>query len=194
MPRQKMTKRPYKKIHLLSKRLELRPYWFSDFKIVQKSHKNRVATVDKFDVPIPTSKESDYQKYKERLNRQRSHGKDELHFIFGVFDKKNGLYIGQIDLFTINKQLRWGNIGYHIQNQFYRRGYATEAGKLGLKAAFKFLGFHRVEAAMELDNKGSQQVAIKIGLKFEGKRIKFFPDKGGLDMNVYATNAIDYKF
>lgn len=142
-----MCKRPYKKIRLLSKRLELRPYRFADFKSLQESHKNRVAPVDKFDEPIPTSKEPDYGKHKARITRHRSHGKDEHHFIFGVFDRKSGVYIGQIDFFTINKQLRWGNIGYHIQNQYYGNGYATEAGSLALKAAFKFLGFHRIEAS-----------------------------------------------
>ncbi len=188
-----MIARPYIKIHLLSPRLEIRPYRFSDFKVLQESHRNRIAAADRFDEPIPTSREADYEKYKERLERHRSLGRNEDHFIFGVFDRKKGSFVGQVDLYTINRQLRWGNIGYHIQNQYYGKGYATEAGRLGLVAAFKFLGFHRVEAAMELDNKASQRVAVKLGLSFEGKRLKFFADSGGIDMKVYATNAIDYE-
>lgn len=139
----------------------------------------------------PASK--DLIEFKGRLERQRTNGKDGDHFIFGVFDKKAGTYLGQIDIFTINRQLQWGNLGYHIQNQYFGKGYATEANKLALKVAFKQLGYHRIEAAMELDNKASQKVARRAGLVFEGVRKKFFPEDGGVDMKVFATNAIDYR-
>lgn len=184
---------PYRKIQITGKRLELRPYKFSDFRKLQLSQQARLPINDKYDESIPTAKESDYEKHKERLRRHRVHGKEGHHFIFGAFDKKTGDYIGQIDIFTINKQLRWANIGYHIQNQHFGNGYASEAARLGLRIAFNLLGFHRIEAAMELDNTASQRVAIKIGLRFEGVRKKFFPDNGGIDMNVYSNNAIDYR-
>ena len=147
--------------------------------------------VSKFDEPIPAANESVFGKFKERVQRYRSHGKDRHHFVFGVFDRISGNYVGQIDLFMINRQLLWGNIGYQVQNQYCGKGYATEGARLVLLAAFELLGFHRIEAAMELGNKASRKVAAKIGLKSEGKRKKNFPDNGGIDMTVYATNAID---
>jgi ribosomal-protein-alanine N-acetyltransferase len=184
---------PYSKILLSSKRLVLRPYRVSDFKRCKASHNGRVTSENKYDEPVPTPASNGLIEFKERLKRQRINGKDEHHFIFGVFDKKSEMYLGQIDIFTINRQLQWGNLGYHIQNQYFGKGYASEASKLALTMAFKHLGFHRIEAAMELDNKASEKVALRAGLIFEGVRKKFCPDDGGVDMKVFAANAIDYR-
>jgi ribosomal-protein-alanine N-acetyltransferase len=184
---------PYSKILLASKRLVLRPYKVSDFKGCKASHDGRIIPVNKYDEPVPTPSSNGLMEFKERIKRQRINGKDGRHFIFGVFDKRSGAYLGQIDIFTISRELRWGNLGYHIQNQYFGKGYASEASKLALAVAFKQLGFHRIEAAMELDNKVSQKVALRAGLIFEGVRKKFFPDDGGVDMKVFATNAIDHR-
>jgi len=189
----KMAQRSYKRVRLVSKRIELRPYKLSDFKTLQKSHLDRLLRINSFDEAIAIAAETDYEKFKKRIERHRLRGKNEEHFVFGIFERKTGFYIGQIDFFTFNKELRWGNLGYHIQNQFFGQGLASEAARLGLKAAFKFLGFHRIEASMEIKNKASEKVAINIGLRFEGKRLEFFPDKKGVDIKVYATNARDFK-
>lgn len=192
MPKTKRESTPYIKIQSTGRRLTLRPYKLSDFKALEASHISRLPPVDKFDEPVPTIKELDYKKYKKRVLRHRAHGKSGHHFIFGVFEKKTGAYVGQIDVFTINKRLRWANIGYHIQNQYFGKGYASEAGRLALQIVFNQLNFHRVEAGTELENKASQKVALKIGLRPEGVRKKFFPDNGGIDMLFYATNAFDF--
>lgn len=183
---------PYSKIEIVGPRLKLRTYTFSDFKKLKISHEQRTSKQNKFDEPVSAAKETNLEKFKERILRYRRLAKEGHQYIFGIFDKKSGAYIGQIDFFVINKQLRWGNLGYHIQNQFFGQGYATEASKLGLTIAFNALNFHRIESATELSNKASQSVARKAGLKREGKRKKFFPDDGGIDLIVFATNAIDY--
>lgn len=184
---------PYSKIKIVGPRLKLRPYKFSDLKTLGASHEQRISKVNRFDEPVSAAKETDPKKFKERVLRYRRIAKEGHQFIFGVFDKKSGVYVGQVDFFVINKQLRWGNLGYHIQNQYFGKGYATEAAKLGLAAAFTKMDFHRIEAATEPTNKASQKVARRAGLLPEGKRKKFFPDDGGVDMIVFATNAIDHR-
>jgi [ribosomal protein S5]-alanine N-acetyltransferase len=149
--------------------------------------------VDNFDAPVPAGKEPSSKKFEERVQRYRASGKARDIFVFGIFDRRSDAYLGQIDLFMLNSRLRWGNIGYHVQNLHYGQGYASEAAALALRAAFKQLDFHRIEAAMESKNRASKKVAINIGLKFEGVRKKFFPDDGGIDMAVYAANAVDHK-
>ena len=183
---------PHSKIIMHGKSLTLRAYKFSDFKNCRASHLSRLPSKNKFDVPISVSKDSSYDKYKERVTRYRSRAKNNQHYVFGLFDKKTNAHIGHVDLLVINQQIRWGNLGYHIQNQYFGNGYATEGCILALKAAFTFLNFHRIEASMEIDNKASRKVAKGLGLDFEGRRKKFFPEDGGIDMWVYATNALDY--
>ncbi len=183
----------YLKIENQSKQVTLRPYKLTDFAKCRTSHKNREPNKNRFDEAIPTPRTPTYDRYKKRIERHRQNGRLRVHFIFAVFDRTTGHYVGQIDLFTINKQLRWGNLGYCIQNQFWGMGYATEACRLGLGIAFKSLGFHRIEAATELDNRASINVAKKIGMTYEGKRQKFFPERGGIDMVVFGANAIDWE-
>jgi len=183
----------YSKVKIQSKRIVLRPYLFSDFQFCKHSNENRLKKRNKFDEEIPISKLPTYEEFKKRAQDTRRHAKMKVHFIFGIFDLKNNAYIGQIDLFVINKQLRWGNLGFHIHNQFWSKGYATEAGKLALKLAFRNLRFHRIEAGTEKANKASRQVLKKLKLNYEGERKKFFPENGGIDMVFYATNALDFK-
>jgi [ribosomal protein S5]-alanine N-acetyltransferase len=181
------------KIRALGERVELRAYKISDFKKLRESAEARGPAVDHHDTPVKITTFTELTKYKECVLRIHSLAKDRNQYKFGIFEKKSGEFIGEIGLFVINKQLRWANLGYQLHNQHFGKSYATEAAKLGLKLAFKTLDFHRIEAAMELDNEASKKVAVKIGLEFEGVRKKFFADKGGIDMNVYAANAIDYE-
>lgn len=183
----------YSNVQATGRRLVLRPYTFLDFKTLRRSFEERLPPINRFDEPVAATKETELKRFKERVLRYRRDAKEQQQFVFGAFDKKSGAFIGQIDFFVINKQLRWANLGYNIGNQYWNQGYATEAAQLGLKIAFNVLNFHRIEAATEIRNKPSQKVALKCGLLREGKRIKFFPDDGGIDMVVFGQNAIDYR-
>ncbi|MES2965319.1 MAG: GNAT family N-acetyltransferase [Bdellovibrionota bacterium] len=188
-----MKSKLFSKIERSSERLTVRPYRVGDRILLRASHEARLPKRSKFDEPVPMASETDPEKYRERLQRHRKIAKDGHHFIFGVFDKKTGEYIGQVDFFTINKQIKWANLGYAIQNQFWGRGYASEASRLALEIAFKDLGFHRIESAMDVANKPSARVAKNAGMEFEGKRKKFFSDRKCPDMWVFAANAIDFR-
>lgn len=187
-----MKRSNYTTINESGKRLVLRPYKISDFNALRRSFEGRLPKIDKFDEPVAATKEASLTSLKERVQRYRRIAKEGNQYVFGAFDKKSGAFIGQVDFFVLNKKLRWANLGYNIQNQYRNKGYATEASKVGLRIAFEKLNFHRVEAATELTNKASQRVALKAGLVREGIRLKFFPDDGGIDMVVFAQNAIDY--
>ncbi len=189
-----MVKSPtYSNLKITGERVFLRPYKMTDFKNCQAAHKGRFRSKGKFDNEIPTCKEASLGKFKTRLERYKKNWKSGHQFVFGIFNKADGSYIGQIDILTLNQQLRWGNLGYVIHNQYWSKGYATESSKLALKIAFTKMNFHRLEAATETRHKPSIRVAVKSGLKHEGIRRKFFSDNGGIDMVVYATNAFDYK-
>lgn len=182
----------YSRLAISGKRLTVRPYRLSDFKKIRRAQAARQPSRDKFDEPLRTGGSPDLKKFKKQLERFRRLGRKRRDFVFGIFDKRTDEHVGEIVLNIISPQLRWANIGYHIYNQHYGNGYASEAGRLTLTLAFRKLKFHRVEAAMEIDHKASQKVAERMGLVFEGLRRKFFPMNGGIDMNAYAANAIDF--
>lgn len=184
---------PFNKVKASSRRLIIRPYRFNDYKTLKEANQKRSENQNEFDAPIPIANSVDRDDFKSHVSRHRDHGKLRVHFVFGIFKKTTGEFVGQVDLFTINSQLRWVNLGYCIQNNHWGKGFASEAAKLTLKTAFQQLGFHRAEAATELKNKAAIKVAKKAKMEYEGKRKKFFPFNGGIDMVVYGANAIDYK-
>ncbi|MGE4210220.1 MAG: GNAT family N-acetyltransferase [Oligoflexales bacterium] len=183
---------PYRKILKKSDRLCVRPYNLSDYTGCQDARENRLSKINKFDDEIDITQFHSREDFKKMIDAQRERGKLETHFAFGVFDVFTGFHLGGVELFVLNKQLRWANLGYSIHNQYWGRGYATEACGLALQIAFIDLNLHRVEAATRPENKAAIQVAQKAGLVHEGIRKKFFAAQGGIDMVVFGANAIDY--
>jgi ribosomal-protein-alanine N-acetyltransferase len=182
----------YPRIFLRGKRLIVRPLKVSDFKALRASHSERVAVVNEFDEAVPVAADPSRAKYQARLKQLKNNARNGHYFVFGIFERRTERFVGQVDLFTLNAQLRWANLGYHLQNQFFGKGYAAEAGRLALIAAFEHLNFHRVESGTVEKNIASQKTALAIGLEPEGLRKKFFPSNGGQDLLFYATNAIDF--
>ena len=183
----------YLKLKKESKRLELRPYKLTDFSRCKEARWNSLPLVNKYDGVIPICKCTTYEEFKKKVEGHRKVGKQGTHFLFGIFSKRTGELVGQIDIFKINEGLRWGNLGYHTINNHWGKGYASEASRMALKLAFDEMGFHRIEAGIEPQNKASIKVAKKIKMEKEGLRKKFFPDNGGIDIVIYGTNKIDYK-
>jgi RimJ/RimL family protein N-acetyltransferase len=58
-------------------------------------------------------------------------------------------------------------VGYHVRVEMQGRGYATEAAAACREHGRQVLGLSRLIAIIDPDNKPSQQVAEKIGLRFE---------------------------
>lgn len=181
----------YHQLKRESDRLIVRPYLFNDFILCKASRENRLDEQNPYDSPVTISNSWDKTQFKNRVISHREKAKTKTQFIFGVFDKEEKNFLGQVDLFSISLILKWGNLGYNIHNQFWGNGYAKEASDLCLKIAFEDLGFHRIEAAMDIKNINSEKVAQKLGLDFEGVRKKFLPDEMQ-DMKVYAINRHDF--
>lgn len=189
----KIPKISYTRTKLSKAGIEIRPYRQTDFKSCKRAHENRLKDQNQFDHAHQIGEFEGQEIFNKFVKKSREHGKLGVHFLYGIFRKKDNAYLGQVDLLTINAQLSWANLGYYIYNQFWGQGYATLASTMALEIAFKQLGFHRVEAAMELRNRASMKVAQKAGLEYEGRRKKFFAHNGGVDFRVYGANSIDFK-
>ena len=79
-------------------------------------------------------------------------------------------------------------IGYWIDPQYQRMGYATQAVELIVKLAFQHLGKQRVQAQVVPGNEASVRVLEKAGFKKEGRLAKSHIIKGELaDTFLYAV-------
>ena len=79
----------------------------------------------------------------------------------------------EIELIYILKAPAWG------------KGYATEIGQALVKYAFKEMKLGRVISLIEPENKASERVALKIGMKFEKEVIR----PGGAKRKVYVIES-----
>lgn len=184
---------PYSKLNASSKNLLVRPYRISDFRSCKEALQSMREKYPKSKDWIRISGSESKRIFSKNVKEYGEWGSAGNQFVFGVFHRKTGEHLGEVSLFTINRQLNWLNLGYHFHEQFQGKGYATEASRLALTLAFKKIGAHRVEAGTQKNNKASIRVAKKLGMRFEGIRKKFFAYQGGVDMLFFATNAIEYK-
>lgn len=89
--------------------------------------------------------------------------------------KETGQFIGDcgLSLQNIDGEIL-PEIGYHINKNFWRKGYAKEAG-IGVKEwAFENTKYTKLYSYMTKDNIPSSKTALSIGLKF----LKEYNDKG----------------
>ena len=115
--------------------------------------------------------------------------KDEV-YVFGVFRKSDQKHIGKVEICTLMRdEFQWGLLGYTIHNQFWRKGYGKEAVKETLNMAFETLGFHRIEAHINIDNRPSIQLAESVGMDYECTRKAFiYEGHEWTDNLVYYMN------
>lgn len=111
------------------------------------------------------SEEAQYKKILEsqhllKLNKEYS---------FGIYTKGRERLIGHISLYAI-KRLPYNSafIGYSIDEQFTRKGIATDAVKHIVRFAFDVVKLHRVEAYVSPKNEGSIKVLENANFKREG--------------------------
>ena len=84
---------------------------------------------------------------------------------WAIFDKTTSDFIGCGGLYLDSSPEV--NIGYTIDKAFWGRGIATEVALASLKFGIQQLGFNRVVAVVHPENKASQRVLEKVGLKYE---------------------------
>jgi len=104
-----------------------------------------------------------------RLRRLIAH--DERHGFskWGVCERASGLLVGDcgIQLLEDGPDVE---LGFHLRRSVWGRGYATEAARACLDAAFASLELDQVIAIVAPGNAASVRVLEKIGMRPAGKR------------------------
>lgn len=130
----------------------------------------------------------DYQKhYLERLipksvadaeneirRAKRGYEKNQQFYFIILFGKES---VGVLDIYKASLADKRASIGYGIKKEFWKKGIATKATKLGL-IFMKQKHFHTCEATVDPKNKASKIVLIKNGFKLVGTLKDYYFDKG----------------
>lgn len=159
---------------VITPRLIVRPFKISDFKAWEAVAKNTKPAQNSWDHGRRRSQERSLKIFKKMLKRYAGWRKLDRIYKFGAFEKKSGLPIGTTDIMIIARgPIEWANLGYAVNNRFWKQGFGKEMSLATLKIAFEQLGLQRVEASMDVKNRASQKLARSLGMKKECRRKKF---------------------
>ncbi|CAM3858737.1 GNAT family N-acetyltransferase [Mesobacillus thioparans] len=84
-----------------------------------------------------------------------------------VTDRESGELYGAVALSNIEKYSN-GEVAYWIGEEYWGKGYATEAARAMIDFAFEVKGYHKVFARYFRSNPASGKVMEKLGMKQEG--------------------------
>lgn len=102
--------------------------------------------------------------------------------------RDSGKMIGTCGFYRIDGRHRNSEIGYAMNRKYWGQGLMTEAVNAVIEFGFKKLKLNRVQANCRLENKGSEKVMIKCGMKYEGIMRELVFTKGKFhDLKVYAV-------
>lgn len=113
---------------------------------------------------------------------------------WGVVEKATGRLIGSCG-FTVCHPLHWrAEIGYALGEEYWGRGYATEAVAAAVNFGFEGMNLNRVEALCFVENTASMRVLAKLGFCCEGTLHQYLYAKGAYrDVKLYAIIRSQWK-
>ncbi len=113
-------------------------------------------------------------------------------YIWLLFLKENGAYIGDISLST-DPMHAFASISCFLNKAYWKKGYMTEAMKELLFSFFVEFGYHRVEAQIHIDNTQSIHFFEQFGFRYEGTlRQNFLLDGTFYDSRLYSMLFDEY--
>lgn len=101
--------------------------------------------------------------YKTTIKEYKA--KRELTWLLEL--KENQKVIGEFVLYDFKLQ-KQADIGYRINQEFWGKGFAPEAGLAVMKFAFEYMDLTRIQLRCFASNAGSIRVAQKLGFTQEG--------------------------
>ncbi|HJQ14825.1 MAG TPA: GNAT family N-acetyltransferase [Anaerolineales bacterium] len=126
-----------------------------------------------------------YEETKEELEWfQNGHPKFPELGLWATIDKETGQFLGRCGLlpWTIEGQQEV-EVAFALSKAYWGQGLATEVAQALVHYGFEHLGFSRLICLIDHDNRGSINVATKVGMAFE----KEAQDEYGPFL-VYAIN------
>lgn len=158
-----------------SERLIFREFTKDDFALFYSVFSNELvmnyALIDKFE-----TKESILPYFNKVLANNETI-KDRKAYEYAIFHKDSNEFIGfaDVEIYIQNSHGGNGEIGYFMLPEHWGKGYATEIATTMLTICFNHIKLHRVCASCNINNKSSENIMKKIGMKKEGvfKKARF---------------------
>ena len=177
-----------------TERLILRLQHKSDYETWYAGFNGRLSKKHQYDAGKLDLDGCDYTWFCDLCDRHQELALKDWVYVFGIFDRQTHQHLGNIDLSTIRRhENQWANLGYSIHNQYQRQGFGQEAATAAIIAGFAELNYHRIEAAINLDNSISIAFAESLGMKKECLRRGFFyENEQWVDHLIYAVIPADF--
>jgi len=107
---------------------------------------------------------------KQFIQRAITHQKEQprRNYTLAIVLKPEKRLIGGCGISVSSPENREGWIGYCLNRNFWKQGYATETAKALLRFGFDQLNLHRIFATCDPANIASAHVLEKIGMQREG--------------------------
>lgn len=150
---------------LHTERLTLRPMRVSDTEDMFSYAKR--ADVTEFLLWSPHSAPSYTESYLRYLRGRYALGE---FYDWAIVERESGRMIGTCGFTRIDFPHDCAELGYVLNPDYHKKGYATEAARRVLRFGFEVLELHRVEAKFMRGNDASLRVMEKLGMQFEGYR------------------------
>ncbi|MGD6856003.1 GNAT family N-acetyltransferase [Bacillus infantis] len=148
---------------IFTDRLLLRLFQLSDAESVVRLCDNYNLYKSTLNLPYPYSPEDATSWIAHHLKNFNSDKSYEL----AVTDRQTGELYGAIAL-SNNQTFRHGELAYWIGEEYWGKGYATEAAEAVIRFAFEEKKYHKVFARYFQSNPASGRVMEKLGMKEEG--------------------------
>ena len=109
-----------------------------------------------------------------------------------ILENQSGHVIGTIGFIWIDSEHSSAEIGYSLGEEYWNRGYMTEAVTALIDFGFNQLYLNRIEALCDVRNTASARVLEKTGMKKEGLMRQKLYNKGEyIDVELWAVLAED---
>ncbi|TLS49572.1 GNAT family N-acetyltransferase [Paenibacillus antri] len=147
---------------LITERLTIRDFVFDDWKEVHAYASSSLVATHMIWGP---NTEAETQSFIERTFEMQNQT-PRKDYELAVTLSSGGELIGGVGLHV--EAVGVGEIGYCLNPQYWRKGFASEAAREILRFGFSDLGLHRMYATCRPENVGSASVMKKIGMTYEG--------------------------
>lgn len=173
-------------IELSTERLLLRPLNVEDLQTVHE-YASDVETT-KYMIYLPNKRLEDTHSFLATVSDEWQK-EEPSYYEFAII--YNSIHIGAVAVY-LNKEKTEGILGWILNKKYWGKGFATEAALAIKSFAVKQLKVKKLVAYCDSRNLNSVHVMEKIGLSFESKGERQYPDERGVAGEYkYSCDIID---